>query len=208
MGRDGSANRGAILDAAEQLVLDRGFAGAGVDRVIAAAGTTKGGFFHHFASKKELAEALIERWAAGDQRHLDGKMSRAEELVDDPLDQLLVFVGLFIEEADEYAGEIPGCLFASFSYQAAQFDEPVHRILADSMLRWRRRLRAKLEEACAAHPPRAEVDLDALADSVNVVFEGAYVVSRAVRDGTVVAAQLRLLRTQLRLLFGVHPADS
>ncbi len=201
MGRDGSANREAILDAAETVVLERGFAGAGVDRVIAAAATTKGAFFHHFPTKLDLARALIDRWAEGDRRHLEGKLARAEQLVDDPLQQLLVFVGLFIEEADEYAGEIPGCLFASFSYQSAHFDEPVHRVLATSMLRWRSVLRAKLDDVCAMHPPRVDVDLDALADSVNTVFEGAYVLARAVGDGAVVGAQLRLLRTNLELLF-------
>lgn len=201
MGRDGTSNRTAILDATERLVLERGFAGAGVEAIINAVGTTKGGFFHHFASKQALAHALIERWAAGDRHQLETKMSAAEELVDDPLQQLLVFVGLFIEEADEYSGEIPGCMFASFSYQADQFDEPVHRILAESMLRWRHRIRAKLDEVYTVHPPVVQVDPDALADSVNAVFEGAYVVSRSVQDGTVVAAQLRLLRTHLGLLF-------
>ena len=176
MARDGARNRTAILDAAERITFDRGFAGAGVDRIIEEAGTTKGAFFHHFASKAALAEALIRRWADGDARHLETKLGRAENLVEDPLQQLLLFIGFFIEEAEESSGELPGCLFASYTYQAGLFEPDVLAVLADSMLSWRRRLRAKLDEVVARHPPVVEVDLDALADAVNVVFEGAFVV--------------------------------
>ena len=52
MPRDGTATRTRILDAAQALVLKQGYAGTSVDDVIAAAGTTKGGFFHHFPSKQ------------------------------------------------------------------------------------------------------------------------------------------------------------
>ena len=45
-------------------------AGTSVDDVIAAAGT-KGGFFHHFASKQELARMLVERYVDEDMRLLD-----------------------------------------------------------------------------------------------------------------------------------------
>jgi hypothetical protein len=69
------------------------------------------------------------------------------------------------------------------------------------MLSWRRRLRAKLDEVVARHPPVVEVDLDALADAVNVVFEGALVLSRAVGEPDVVSQQLRLYRSLLRAMF-------
>lgn len=207
MPRDAQRTRTAILDAAERLTLERGFAGASLDAILEAASVSKGAFFHHFDTKGALADALIQRWAAGDRAHLEGKMARAERLVDDPLEQLLVFVGLFIEEADEYAGEIPGCLFAAFSYQSDLFDPTMGEVLRDAMLAWRRRLRAKLDEVVRHHGPPLSVDLDTVADSVNVVFEGAYVVARATGDPTIVGAQLRLLRTVLRTLLSAPLPD-
>jgi TetR/AcrR family transcriptional regulator, transcriptional repressor for nem operon len=201
MPRDGSTTRTAILDAAEALTLERGFAGAPVDRIIGDAGVTKGAFFHHFASKQDLADALIRRWALGDARHLEGKLTRAERLVDDPLRQLDLFVGFFVEEAEESAGELPGCLFAAYTYQAGLFEDDTLEVLAEAMRLWRHRLRAKLEEVALTRPPARGIDLDALADSITVVFEGSYVVSRALRQPEVVVAQLRLFRTQLALSF-------
>jgi TetR/AcrR family transcriptional repressor of nem operon len=202
MARDGTATRTRILDAAQRLVLEKGFAGTSVDEVIAAAGTTKGGFFHHFASKQDLARALIERYAADDVRLLEDLFTRAERLSRDPLQQLLLFVGLQEESTDELAGEDPGCLFASFCYERDLVDEVTRSLIADAMLAWRTRTRAKLDEVVALYPPRVPIDLDALADEGLALFEGAYVLSRALGEPQLLRGQLRHFRTYLELLFG------
>lgn len=64
-----------------------------MDEIIASAGTTKGGFFHHFPTKQALARGLVERYVADDMELLEALMARAERLSDDPLQQLLLFVG-------------------------------------------------------------------------------------------------------------------
>ncbi len=70
MPRDGTATRERILDAAEHLVIENGYAATSVDQVIAASGTSKGAFFHHFDSKRDLARALVERYVEADLAHL------------------------------------------------------------------------------------------------------------------------------------------
>jgi TetR/AcrR family transcriptional repressor of nem operon len=206
MARDAAATRTRILDAAQDLVLERGFAGTSVDEVIARAGTTKGGFFHHFASKRELARALVERYVAADLELLDDLFTRAERLSRDPLQQLLLFVALQEEAADELAGGDPGCLYASFCYERDLVDEATRDLIADAVLAWRTRTRAKLDEVVALYPPRLPADLDSLADEGLAVFEGAYVLSRALGDPTLLKGQLRHFRTYLELLFA--PADA
>ena len=201
MPRDGTATRTAIMDAAETLILERGYAGTPIDDVLAIAGVTKGAFFHHFATKQELAHALIDRYARLDLMHLDQKMARAEELSTDPLQQLLVFVGLFREDAIELTQPYPGCLMGSYCYEAGLFDQTVLDIIGDTMLAWRERILAKLRETAERHPPRREVDLESLADQITVVFEGSYILSKVVDDPQVVAAQLTHHRTYLELLF-------
>ena len=42
MPKDGTANRERILDAAEHLVIENGFAATSVDQILTAAGTSKG----------------------------------------------------------------------------------------------------------------------------------------------------------------------
>lgn len=189
------------MDAAEELILDRGFAGTPIDDVLEIAGVTKGAFFHHFDTKQELAHALIERYAALDLGHLEDKMRRAEDLTTDPLQQLLVFVGLFREEAEQLTGPYPGCLMGSYCYEAGLFDPAIIEVIRTTMLTWRERLTAKLEEVADRYPPRREVDLASLADQITVAFEGAYILSKVVEEPQVVAAQLDHHRTYLELLF-------
>ena len=64
--RDGSATRERILDAAQRIVLERGFAATSVDAVLEEAPATKGAFFHHFPSKNDLGRALLKRYAAAE----------------------------------------------------------------------------------------------------------------------------------------------
>ncbi len=49
--------RTRLLDAALTVIRTRGYAGTTVDELCAAAGVTKGAFFHHFRSKEELGVA-------------------------------------------------------------------------------------------------------------------------------------------------------
>lgn len=53
--------RERILDATEALLLERGHKQLSVDAVITEAGISKGGFFHHFATKDALLVALLDR---------------------------------------------------------------------------------------------------------------------------------------------------
>lgn len=189
------------MDAAEALVLDYGFSGTTVDAVISRAGVTKGAFFHHFPAKADLARALVERYAELDAQHLEQTMARAERLSRDPLQQLLIFVGLFEEEMEALTEPFPGCLFAAYCYQAQLFDEATIDVSRKAFTLWRDRIRQKLEEITSTYPPREDVDLESLADMMSTIFEGAFVLSRTLTDSGLVAEQLVHYRTYLRLVF-------
>jgi AcrR family transcriptional regulator len=51
--------RTTILDAAAEVIEERGFAGASLSDILAKAGVTKGALYFHFSSKEELAQALV-----------------------------------------------------------------------------------------------------------------------------------------------------
>src|SRR4051812_36064791 len=56
---DGGGAREAILDAATRVFAERGYRGATVDAILAAAGLSKGAFYWHFESKEELMRAVL-----------------------------------------------------------------------------------------------------------------------------------------------------
>ena len=54
--------RTKLLDAAINVIRAQGYAATSVDDLCRAAGVTKGAFFHHFASKNEMAVAVADHW--------------------------------------------------------------------------------------------------------------------------------------------------
>ena len=53
--------RGALLVAARELFAAQGFAATGREEIAERAGVTRGALYHHFASKTELAAAVVEQ---------------------------------------------------------------------------------------------------------------------------------------------------
>jgi TetR/AcrR family transcriptional regulator, transcriptional repressor for nem operon len=200
MNRTGTLTRTAIMDAAESLILEQGFAGTPVDVILERTGVTKGAFFHHFPSKAALAQALVERYAKADAEMLTALMERAERLSRDPLQQVLIFVGLF-EELTADMGPQPGCLFASYVYEAQLMTEAAQEVMRTTSRLWRERLGGKLREVAAKHPSRLPVDPESLADGMTVTLEGAFIIARMMREPEAVAEHLRHYRNYLELLF-------
>lgn len=196
-----SSARELILDAAERLVLDRGFAATTVDAVLAAAGASKGAFFHHFPSKLHLGRALVTRYAERDAEVLESLLTAAEKESADPGEQVLAFARRLEAAAGHYPqGAEPNCLFVSFIYENELDDEETSKIIVGAILHWRERILAKLDAAAESRPALREVDLPSLADQVFTTFEGAFLLGRALGDADQVRAQLAHLRRYLELL--------
>ncbi len=53
--------RGALLSAARELFAEKGFAATGREEIAERAGVSRGALYHHFASKAELAAAVVEQ---------------------------------------------------------------------------------------------------------------------------------------------------
>src|SRR5581483_11975057 len=140
MPKNGAETRTELMDAAQNLILAQGFAGTSVDAILERTGLTKGAFFHHFKSKHDLARALVERYAAADIELLERNMERAERLHRDPLQQVLIFLGLYEELAEQLPDPTQGCLLASYLYEAQLFDDSVHEVIRVNVKQWRTRL--------------------------------------------------------------------
>ena len=63
--RDPEATRNAILDAAEELFLERGFADVSLSRIASDSAVTKSLIHHHFGSKDNLWDAVKVRFFSG-----------------------------------------------------------------------------------------------------------------------------------------------
>lgn len=201
MRRKGKDTRERILDTAQALILDRGFAGVSVDQIIQSLGLTKGAFFHHFRNKNDLARTLIQRYSDQGVELFGRTLARAKRLSDDPLQQFLILIGLYVELFEGLSEPYPGCLLASYVYELQQFDEETQAIINIEFALARRELTELIGQIREDYPPRREVDSQSLADGFMSVFEGAFILSKSFNEPEITVQQLRHYKTYVELLF-------
>lgn len=201
---ENTSARDRIMDAAEKLVYENGFNATSLNAILGEAGASKGAFFHHFTSKEVLGEALLDRYAAADSATLEEFMTEAESMSGDPAEQIVTFVSLFEEAADDIAAEQPGCLFASFIYERGPGGGREDDVIIESVQLWRNRILEKLQKVSAESTRLDGADLPSLADQVYSTFEGGFILARATNDPSHLRRQLAHLRRYFELLLGVE----
>ncbi len=201
MTRKGESSKDRILDAAEVLVMQRGFAGTSVDDILTGAGLTKGAFFHHVAGKGELARELVERHARKDIAFFQDLARHAEEKSDDPLDQIVLFMEGFEHYVSKLGEQPPGCIYAVYTYESMQFEPAIRDLVADTLRQWTSIYVRKFHEVLDRYEPALPVTARELAEMAVSVIEGGFVLARAYGDGRLTARQSEYFRKYLTLLF-------
>lgn len=194
--------RARLLTAAVQLIRRDGLTATSVDDLCAAAGVTKGAFFHHFASKEALAVAAAEHWS-----QISGAIfeTAAYHHHRSAAERVLAYLDL---RADLVAGEPDPALFSCLAGTMAQemyaTSPAVRDACAASILGHAATLEPDLAEALA-DAGRTDVDPASLARHTQAVIQGAFVLAKAADDPALVGESLRHLRDYLRIVFGPPP---
>ncbi len=199
--------RSALLDAAVDLIRAKGLHATTVDDLCAAAGVTKGAFFHHFPSKEALAVAAAHHWSA-----TSGELF-ATALYHEPgtaFERIMAYIdfraSLIVGPPAEYT-----CLVGTMAQEAFATHPDVRDACAASIYGHAATLDADLAEALAAAGARADSGVTAagLALHTQTVLQGAFVVSKAADDPAVVTDTLDHLRRYLRcVLLPLHPTPN
>ncbi|MGY9005628.1 MAG: TetR/AcrR family transcriptional regulator [Alphaproteobacteria bacterium] len=197
----GEETRAKILDAAKQLVMDRGFSGTSIDEIIKGTGLTKGAFFHHFSSKSDLAEALLTQYAEDDVNLFIGHSEKAKTLSDDPLEQALMFIKMFETYLEELEEPFPGCMFASYIYEGEQFDPTVRKFIETSLKAWEQIYEERFDAVLVKYQPKLRITAKQLAETFVCLLEGAFLVARSRNDTGLIIRQSRQFRKYLEFLF-------
>ncbi|MEQ8703925.1 MAG: helix-turn-helix domain-containing protein [Phaeodactylibacter sp.] len=199
MARDGKPTRDKILTESRALIYENGFAGTSVDKILEKTGITKGAFFYHFKTKNHLAKSLIEEYAREDKSHLEHGLEETKSMEDRPVERLIDFVQVFIDGMSTLE-EPPSCLYASYTNETSQFDQETKDLIANSILEWRKTFIDLLKQAKINEKSKIEIDIPSLADQFVVIFEGAFIVSKALNEPDLTAKQLTHLRNYIQLL--------
>lgn len=201
MARDGKPTRDKILAESRDLVLKNGFSGTSIDNILERTGITKGAFFYHFKTKNILAKALIKEFAREDISYMNMALEKTELLKGDALNRLLQFVQEFIDMFANLSEPPTGCLYASYLSESDRFDDEIMEFISSTFLLWRNTFEILLHNVLEENETNIEVDIASLADMLVVIFEGSYVVSKAVNEADLTAKQLIHLKNYFQLLF-------
>ncbi len=106
--------RARILQAAAEHFTRFGFEASSVDEICAAAGVSKGAFYHHFSSKQALFLALLEDWVQGLEASL-AFIRQENEWVPQRFERMAEMLRQVFEQA---VGQAP--MFLEFWYQATK----------------------------------------------------------------------------------------
>lgn len=190
-----------ILEVSEKIILQKGFSGTSLDEIIDESGITKGGFFYHFKGKTDLAEKLVERYLEADDKFFNSLSERADSLVEDPLQRMLIFLKLMAEAFENLPDVHPGCLVASFTYESQLMDPKVRDLMAHGILVWRKLFSKKLSDITKVYKMNSEIEIEELAEMLTCIIEGAIISSRALKDPKILVQQTLQYRNYVKILF-------
>jgi TetR/AcrR family transcriptional repressor of nem operon len=186
-----------LLDATLDVVRRRGYAATRVEDICAAAGVTKGSFFHHFDSKDELALAAAARW----RENADALFATADfNTIEDPLDRLLGYIdfrkALLQGELAEYT---------CFAGTVIQESYATHPQLRDACARGMSEnvafLTPIISAAMRKHKIKSSWTAASLAQHTQAVLQGAFILAKAEGQAAVAAESVAHLRNYIELLF-------
>jgi TetR/AcrR family transcriptional repressor of nem operon len=189
--------RARLIAAAQTLVRHQGFAGTSVDDLCAAAGVTKGAFFHHFPSKEALGVALIDHWT-----ETTGAMFAAHPYnqLPDPLDRVFGYLDLRREILGQPVAEF-SCVAGTTVQEAFESSPAIREAAARSIASGMGHVLRHLEEALAAHPVPG-VSAEGLARQFQVAVQGGIILAKANTSADPAREAFDHLERYLRLLFG------
>lgn len=200
MPRQGAVTKEKILDTAQDLILKYGFSATTLDLLIDAVEITKGAFFYHFKTKADLGKQLLQRFVKRDIEFFHKLMTRAEKLSRDPLQQLLIFIGLFEEVAADAVRS--QCLIASYCYESGLFEEEVNAICAGGLVDSAEIVEVKIREILKTRRPVHSIDPKTLAGHFIAVYEGALILAKLQRNPEILPLHLAHYKQGVELLFG------
>jgi TetR/AcrR family transcriptional regulator, transcriptional repressor for nem operon len=198
------ASHTKILQAALGVIRSKGYAATSIDDLCKAAGLTKGGFFHHFGSKEELAVAAAQYWSQWTGAMFEAAPYHAYE---DPLDQLIAYVDFRGELLKGRTLPELTCLLGTMVQETYDSHPAIRDACNAGITSHAETITAMTKAAKARHAPNATWSAESLGLHTQAVIQGAFILAKAGGSADIAAEQLRHLRRYIELLFHYAKED-
>ena len=193
--------RTKLLESALRVIRARGYTATSVDAICAAAGVTKGAFFHHFTSKDALGVAAAEYWST-----VTGAVFAAASYYDhtDPLDRVLAYLAF---RTALLQGDIADftCLVGTMVQETYATIPALRAACERSITDHAQTLEADIAAAMRARNMTPGWSATSLALHIQAVIQGAFILAKATGGAEIAADSIDHLYRYIELLFGVEP---
>jgi len=190
-------SRERLLDAAADLMYERGYEAVSVADLCAAADARKGSFYHWWPSKRDLAIAMLERaWEQNRARMFDPIFGSDAPVVE-RFQRYADFLADGLAANRRRTGHVVGCRFGNFAVELSTRDDAVRERVADTFARIAGVFEAAIREGMESGEIAAGTDAHDTAQAILAQMEGLMVVAKAKDDPQVLR---RLGRDAARLL--------
>lgn len=165
------ATREAIVTGAAEVFRRRGYGSASVAEIAAESGMTKGALYFHFASKDDLARAIIEEQHRRTMTAVAATLEEGRPAVE-------TMVVLCLELAEQLQADPVVQAGVRLTTDVSTFEQPV----ADPYRDWMRTLAELTRRGITEGDLRPDVDPDTFARFLSPAFTGVQLVSETLTD--------------------------
>jgi TetR/AcrR family transcriptional repressor of nem operon len=192
--------RTRLLDAAVRVIREKGYHATAVDELCAAAGVTKGAFFHHFKTKEDLGVAAAEHWSKTTGGLFAGAPYHAPS---EPFDRLMGYLNFRAALIRGTAAEFT-CLVGTMAQETFLTNPAIRDACFDSIAGHAETLEADLAALIQTCGMADAVTAKSLALHTQVVLQGAFILAKAKDDASIASDSIEHLRRYFALLFHTH----
>jgi AcrR family transcriptional regulator len=168
--------RSRIVEAAMELFWAKGYGSTSIADILERAGVNSGSLYHFFPGKQDLLVAVLEAYRDGIGPML---LDPVWAGIDDPIDRIFALLAKY-RELIVLTDCSYGCPIGSLALELHEPDPIVRERMVENFDKWTGAIRGCLEQAQERLPPGS--DLQAIAEFVLTVMEGAVMQSRTHRD--------------------------
>ena len=192
-------SRTKVLDAAQELILKKGYAATSVDDICRAAKFTKGTFFHYFKSKEDLGKAVLERFCCHSMEKVNAYCCCGGEK-EDPLQRVYRHVDCAIEMSQKPA-ITQGCLLGTLAQEMSGTCPAIRELCEQGFDTWVKIFKKDLDDAKRRYAPRVVLDTASLAEYFIAVIEGSQILAKAKRNRKIMESNLLHFKRYLKGIF-------
>lgn len=145
-----------ILDAAEEIMLQKSFHSVGLNEILSAVKVPKGSFYHYFSSKEQFGVELLRHYVSEASAH-KRRLLLSPDAEPNPLDRLTAYFDFGIAMLFENECRC-SCLLMKLASEVTSFSEPMRQVLADGVREWRQFFEQVVREGQAKGVMRSAVD--------------------------------------------------